>query len=484
MQVVAFVLLVGSIRCGSSLTIGGHVQESYQPIFELWAESIEKGKPWQVVTKLKNYRGSEILADVTAMTTLGDDSYVDVLVCPFTTGASKRCINGVNRAYLGPVILWGAAGDEVFLGDDYCARLPNNNCVGMLTLNSKYFATGLAALDQTELFKNVCAITNKHPLSGTLMDGAKDLLDSLPNLELVGGFQVGIGDWYHVQMSVAKSEPTLDDLNAIQSLLEKASCDIVLIVGHNLDVEPVVIAVQSASAGRPKVIMASDGFTQLVNYGGDVEAAQCTLMPTQWPPETMDALTADADPVSGMTSQIFKDLIREKTGAAATYVEAAAYASMVAVENAMERGSKEDILANLKMMDVVSFYGRLNWDDKGIIQKPMYTLQLHQQGQVIVAPSPMSLTEFPCFRGDDENPTCREVRQAYKESRCCGNPGATFKMDGRRLSVQSDEPAAVLQLVRSALRTAEAQGGRAKAAKLSAKIRSVLDSQLGAAIRG
>merc|ERR1712216_302320 len=97
-----------------------------------------------------------------------------------------------------------------------------------------------------------------------------------------------------------------------------------------------------------------------------------------------DSSTSNKDKVVGWTSAHFKFIM----GGKATYEQAAAGAVGIAIANALSANSDKTLLTqSLRSMDVVSFYGRLKWDSNGRIQKPMYTVQKHDQNMAIVAPT-------------------------------------------------------------------------------------------------
>mmetsp|Transcript_131259 Transcript_131259/g.238727 ORF Transcript_131259/g.238727 Transcript_131259/m.238727 type:complete len:226 (-) Transcript_131259:73-750(-) len=74
--------------------------------------------------------------------------------------------------------------------------------------------------------------------------------------------------------------------------------------------------------------------------------------------------------------------------------------------------------------------------------------------------------------------TCADMKKAYKDSGCCGNPSATFVMPtDRRLaaSPEVEDTSALLTRVRDALKQAKAAGPFA-AHSLSQKLRTTIDA--------
>lgn len=73
-------------------------------------------------------------------------------------------------------------------------------------------------------------------------------------------------------------------------------------------------------------------------------------------------------------------------------------------------------------------------------------------------------------------PTCGEVKEAYKASKCCGNPTAMFKMDGmRRLapSKTSEDSSAILARLDKELKRAKSESP-AKADRLAQQVHNLL----------
>lgn len=181
----------------------------------------------------------------------------------------------------------------------------------------------------------------------------------------------------YTKISVAKKPLTAADTNAIDTALAKKP-DVVVITGHNKDVEPAVIQI-GKHKHMPKAILAVNGISQLDNYGTDSLYANCVMMPTQW-----DSSASTKDAVVGWTSADFISAM----GGAATYQQAAAASVGVGLSNAMEINSdKTKLVATLSSMDVDCFYGKLKWDAKGRMQKPMYTQQKQGEDKKIVAPT-------------------------------------------------------------------------------------------------
>merc|ERR1719265_855783 len=158
--------------------------------------------------------------------------------------------------------------------------------------------------------------------------------------------------------------------------------DIVVVAGHNGDVENMIIKIAQQSH-NPKAIIATNAFTNTGNYGSNTNYINCLMMPTQNDPNAANG----TDPVTGWTVSGFDTLMG---GATTTYHEKAIGAVGVALANALQMNinaglttgalvNGANLKAKLESMDINSFYGRLNWPNSatswGEINKPMFTQQ-------------------------------------------------------------------------------------------------------------
>jgi len=348
-----------------TLKMGGHLQDTYKKPFQLyvdWAAAQTGADAYTVTTSLTPYNEDTMAADVAKMTTVGDGTYVDVLICPYGSTLVKACVDAVNKDYEGPVFGWGGASDAIF--DTNFAALPNNNGFGLLTVGTKYFEGGLQAL-ASKGAAQVATISNNNGFSTSLAKGA--------NATVLA--ETALTQQSDTTLSVAKADLAASDTTAIAAALAMKP-DIVVIAGHNKDVEPVIVQI-GKSSHMPKAILATNGLTVLANYGSDSKYASCVMMPTQW-----DFTSSTNDTVLGWDSAAFTTAM----GGAATYQQAAAGGVVVAIANAMKTANNNvtTLVATLSAMDVDSFYGKLKWDAGGRIQKPMYTQQKQGDNMVIV----------------------------------------------------------------------------------------------------
>lgn len=391
-----------SAEYNTLMRIGGHIQDTYKaPIkaFADWANAKTGTGAYRVLQYMMTYNVSTMAADVKKMTTVGHPMYVDALICPYSSTIVKACVDAVNHAYAGPVMVFGGASDSIY--DVNCQALPNKNCFATLTVASQYTQTGLTALKAlmgNSSTGKVLVISNSNSFSKSVAAATVAMVNTTAGLVLTpkGANQTEA----YTEISAQKTALTDADKTLITNAMA-AKPDIVVITGHNKDVEPAIIHIGQMSADlRPKAVLAVNGLSQLANYGTNKVYSKCVMMPTQW-----DSSTSNKDPVIGWTSAAFKTAL----GGSATYQEASAGAVGVSLANAMHASmstaSTFPVLAaraaslktSLRSMGngtgVSSFYGLLKWDAKGKIQKPMYTTQLQGDTMKIVAPT--GKAEYP-----------------------------------------------------------------------------------------
>merc|ERR1719414_1976447 len=57
----------------------------------------------------------------------------DIIVCPYTSTATKACIDAVHTNFTGAILIWGGAADDI-----YSLHCPGKNCLGSFTKASLY----------------------------------------------------------------------------------------------------------------------------------------------------------------------------------------------------------------------------------------------------------------------------------------------------------------------------------------------------------
>jgi len=447
-----------TLRVGALLENGHSLNPKGKDALELWANTINgmTDLGWDVVVTYGN-----ATADGAAAMTSVDDSgqaMVDVLFCPYTTGASKTCVDNVAADFAGPIMVWGGATDSIFSttdGTGNCEQRTPNNCYGFLPKASTYMATGLNAMATSPM--SVALIENNNGFSRGVCDGANMTVSAHDHLS----------HSMTAMLDVTSTGQTLSsaDMAKIDGVIA-AKPDIVVVCGHNGNVEPVIVQI-GESGYTPKAIIATNSITTSSTpyYGDDVGYQNCVMMPQPWAESD-----ASRDPVLGWTSTAFKSAIADMSSSA-TYHTAAAGAACTAISNAMDalKADPDTRIQKLneamKVLDVPSFYGQIKFGADGSWNSPMYTQQKQDKMSPIVAPAgDAALTGSPNtdlgMCSGWSSMTCAEVKTMYKEQNCCGNPTASFSFgkDMRRLGQLDDD--ALLDRVRSAMEKAKLQGGK------------------------
>jgi hypothetical protein len=374
-SVLLAAVVTSAVEGAEVIKIGGYLKAEYSSAFQKWVDWANSATNGYTVN-IEHISSSSMDAGVvTKMTTPGDATLVDALICPYGSTSVKACVLAVNEGFTGPVFAWGGASDDIF-ASTHCGKLPNKNCFGFFTVGSKYMEAGLmklnsldwsTMLDGTRTTAHVATIVNNNGFSKSVITGANATVNSQAKLTQAS----------YVQLADQKNGLTATDVTNVDAALAMKP-DIVAIGGHNLDVEPVIVHIGKHSH-RPKAIIATNGLTKPENYGTDSKYASCVMMPTQW-----DETSSSKDAVVGWSVADFKTAM----GGSATYQQAGIAAVGVAIANAMAtNNAKENLVATLALMDTQSFYGRLNWDTSGRIQKPMFTVQKQGDANVLVAPT-------------------------------------------------------------------------------------------------
>lgn len=335
--------------------------------YDAWAAwvSAQSALDYDVSISYKNYTEATLADDIASFTAASSSEKVDVLVLPYTSGASSTALGHVDSTFTGPVMVWGGASDSIFAVDGPCDG-KTFKCFGFFTVGSEYMATGLTALsDQASAPLKVLLVENNNGFSRSVCSGAVSLLENLANAALTE----------KVSLSTYQNEPTATEMTDI--VTKAADADVVGICGHNGDVEPVIKKLGEMET-PPKAILSTNALTS-----GGISAigskAECVMMPTQWAEADVQ------DTIVGWNTADFK----AAAGAAATYHGAAAAASAIIISHAMAADSN---VANLAatidgLSEVATFYGPVDFTSTGAIKKPMYTEQLHGDVTKIVAPA-------------------------------------------------------------------------------------------------
>lgn len=389
-KTVAFGACCFVVASGTVLKVGGIFHTSGTgaksravfDVFKTWANGATNAAGFTVETTIKDYTADSLMVDVADLTS--GANMVDVLFCPYSSGASTSCIKAVDSAFKGPIMIWGGASDAIFASDGPCA---GKHCFGTLTVASKYMAAGLAAVDGAyNETLNVAIMVNNNSFSKSVAAGA--------TAEIANA--AGLTEQGNTAFTVAKKALEQSDLDAIDAAMASKP-DIVVIAGHNGDVEGAVIQVSKAPH-KPKAIMATNGFTAPANYGNDAASMNCLLMPEQW------ARTPGVtDPVTGWTTASFNAAL---DGELTTYHSASAGAAAVAIANAMKASTDVANLATgIAALSIDSFYASIAFDELGKIKKSMYMSQYQGTAGRIVAPKASAAAEFKTYGCDGVLPS-------------------------------------------------------------------------------
>jgi len=369
--------------CSCVVKLGGMLStSSYGPgakkAFELagsWATT--NGKAYSLdMTGVADYDATTMAEHIGNQTKAGG---VHAIICPYTSGTSKKCVDAVDANFSGPILVWGGAADEIFTSN--CA---GKNCFGTFTPGSKYMSAGIDAVDsKSDTALTVLTIVNNNAFSASVMTGAS------ADITALGSGKMSVSD--AVTLSVQGSAPSAIDQAAINAALDKKP-DIVIISGHDGDVQPTVELV-AAHNHTPHAILATNSL-------GTYTAAQykkCVVMPTQW-----DSTSTTTDPVIGWDSAAFIQAITN-AGLTATYHVASAGGAAVGLVNALDglnastQCTGADIATKLKALDIASFYGKLKWDSNGAIEKPMYMVQSTTSNYVTKSTLAWPLSSSSCW---------------------------------------------------------------------------------------
>ncbi|MDM8544718.1 amino acid ABC transporter substrate-binding protein [Desulfococcaceae bacterium HSG9] len=169
--------------------------------------------------------------------------------------------------------------------------------------------------------------------------------------------------------------------NFIPYLLEMApkKPDIIILTSHYQDAVDFSIQLSKVKELRPQAVVMTIGPSE-INYVNDVgEGAEGMIGVTQWV-----ANSSFKGPVFG-TPQDYVREFKRKYGQLPTYQDAQSSATGVIYQLSLEKcGSlnAKDVLKNIKSLNVVTFYGKIKYDSRGMnIGHKMALVQI-QQGEM------------------------------------------------------------------------------------------------------
>mmetsp|Transcript_50811 Transcript_50811/g.88604 ORF Transcript_50811/g.88604 Transcript_50811/m.88604 type:complete len:489 (+) Transcript_50811:82-1548(+) len=393
-----------------------------------------------------------------------------VLVCPYSTGASKRVIAAVPEGDTIPILVWGGATDSIFT--ETCI---GRKCYGGFTVASQYMAPSLKRVTEIATTRplKVSAITNNNGFSKAVDAGGKAFIAADGMMTLAGEYT----------LSVAKTSLEAEDVDEVKSMMTREQPDVVMISGHPGDVEQVIDTVRSVHV--PKAIIATNAFSNV--DGNVVDYMHGVIMPEQWAEDP-----SMKDSIVHMTSADFTKAM-ESAGETASYHAASAGGLALVLAYAMEsrqEGSSQAEPGQIsQIMEIVkaaklsfkTFYGEIAFNEDGSIDassKPMYGKQAqgNPNGYQIVAPTGPIMYPIPeAMPQSGPELTCGDIKEAYRMNKCCGMPSKVFSMSNRRLNAlnQPESKDSLLSTIAKQLAHAKAQSP-SEGKRLASKIKALV----------
>lgn len=382
-------IVAATVEAQDVLRVGGVIQTKGKHKIIGWhaLRALEAWQDWQNqqtaetgVTVQLDFRDADNDDDLEAVTDLvkqmNDNNEIDVIVAPYTSGASLMLVNKLKDSQK-PIMVWGGASEAIFEQEE---RAPN--VFGFFTPAGEYMTTGLTELmNQVNTPQTAMLIGFEGNVFGDAVckganKTATELGYSVMSLEIPALGPTEVEDWLKARF-----------LNATD---EEKNPDVLVGCGHKTGMVDLVRLIhEEMIALKPHAILATQVATTAFKqqFAGE-EAAICGLMmPTQWSQHWTSTLS---DPVTKWTAADFSALYASWTGVAPTYHSASAGAVGVALSNAIKAGGVANIGISLGLLRIDSFYGHIQFAQNGqSVGKPMLTLQNMPEWQgdtLIVAP--------------------------------------------------------------------------------------------------
>jgi hypothetical protein len=382
--------------------------QSAQEVWEDWVASANLD--FAVTVNRVMYNASTLTADVAALAANNH-----VLVPPYTSGRSKSFINAVSDADK-PILVWGGAADDIF--DTACV---GKSCFGTFSKGSDYMGSAIMAnMALSSGPVTAMLVTNTNSFSAFVCNGAISTIGMTDGISQVG--------------ATLSADPT-----AVTAAVNEFTPDVMIVCGHNGDVESVIAAIKSATH-TPRAIIATNSITSsaVTHYAAMVPPQpgliSCMQMPDQW------GRASTVDSIVGWTSDAFTTAYTAKAGSSPAYHAASMGGAMIALTHAMAAGNAANrttgaVLSTLlRGVSTPSFYGQLSFAMDGAIQKPVYFQQYQTGGAMTFSTMYGNLEDDLKMCPDWGTPnTCGAIRDAYKAQTCCGNPTQLWST-GRRLT--------------------------------------------------
>jgi branched-chain amino acid transport system substrate-binding protein len=290
----------------------------------------------------------------------------DFLLGPYSSGLTKSA-SAIAEKYDKIMVAGGAASDSLFTRGF-------KNLFTVMTPASQYTESTLKALS-TKGAKSIVIAYEDSPFPTSVAEGAKQWAETL-------GLKV---------LSLETYPKDMADVSAIISKFKALNPDIFVGGGHFNDALLFVRGAKELDFNpQAMVITVGPSNPQFASELG--KDANFVLAPTQWE-STMNY----QDEYFG-TAQDYAQRYQEKWGEPPTYQAAGATAAALTLQLAIEKAGSletEAVRQGMNELDVVTFYGPINFDETGKnAQKPMGSIQILEGKIEVVAPSEAAVAEM------------------------------------------------------------------------------------------
>jgi branched-chain amino acid transport system substrate-binding protein len=208
----------------------------------------------------------------------------------------------------------------------------------------------------------------------------------------VGEGAIGWAEEYGLEILATESFPEdITDVTALMTKARDADPDIFLAATHLQDAILMTRGAQELDFSPDAMILtAGPGFPEYIEEFGPT--AEYILSPTQW------SSTMGWEGLYLGNPQDYEERYVAMWGESPSYQSAESTATGFALQAAIENAGSLDsdaVRQALKDLDIVTFYGPINFDETGKnAGKPMATFQIQDGTNVIVAPSEAAVADF------------------------------------------------------------------------------------------
>ncbi len=290
------------------------------------------------------------------ITRLITEDKVDFILGPFTSGFNLAA-SLITEKYGKIMIESGGASDSIFTRDQHLT-----------------FATQTSASWWFKDFFDMISQIKPAPETYALITPDKLFTRSVAKGVQIWAATKNIQEVYY---QVVDKETD----NFIPYLLEMApkKPDIIILTSHYQDAVDFSIQLSKVKELRPQAVVMTIGPSE-INYVNDVgEGAEGMIGVTQWV-----ANSSFKGPVFG-TPQDYVKKFKRKYGQLPTYQDAQSSATGVIYQLSLEKCASlnaKEVLKNIKALNVVTFYGKIKYDSRGMnIGHKMALVQI-QQGEM------------------------------------------------------------------------------------------------------